>query len=115
MPLHLLRLPFVGTALLLTLTAPAADDPLPPGAKTRFSVTRYILCTNPTVDLVPPSYTTFLAPTVAGGIRPYDLGAHRPLIKGGAIVGPGRVVASADGTSAIVVRPGARRRTRSRC
>ena len=51
-----------------------ADDPLPPGAKARFGVMRPILHTNPAIGLVPPNLTTFLAPTVNGGVRPYDLG-----------------------------------------
>lgn len=116
MPVSLLRLPLVGAALLVALAAVAADpppppdpadDPLPPGAKARFSVTRYILRTNPSVGLVPPTYTTFLAPTVLGGIRPYDVGTHRPLIRGGPLVGPGNVAVSGDGKRAAVIRPGA--------
>jgi WD40 repeat protein len=82
-----------------------ADDPLPEGAKVRFGITRPILRTGPSVGLVPPSYTNFLAPTMAGGIRRYDLGTGRPLDKMG-IVGPGQVVVSADGKRAAVARPG---------
>src|SRR5712691_11150780 len=85
--------------------AKAADDPLPPGAKLRFGVSRPILRTNPAVGLVPPGYTTLLAPTVTGGIRPYDVATGRPLDKQG-IVGPGRVVVSDDGKRAAVARPG---------
>ena len=86
--------------------AKQADDPLPPGATQRFGTTRYILRTNPAVGLVPPNYTTMLAPTVTGGIRPYDVKTGRPLDKQG-IVGPGQVVVSADGKRAAVARPGA--------
>ncbi|HEY2911104.1 MAG TPA: hypothetical protein VGI99_12705, partial [Gemmataceae bacterium] len=84
-----------------------ADDPLPPGAKVRFSVARPILRSNPAVALLPPQYKTFLAPTIAGGIRPYDLGTHRPLVAFNAAVGPGQVIASGDGKRAAVLRPGA--------
>ena len=84
-----------------------ADDPLPPGAKARFGVMRPILRTNPAIGLVPPNLTTFLAPTVNGGVRPYDLGTGRPLVKGGPLVGPGQVVVCGDGSRAAVMRPGA--------
>src|SRR5437016_1475690 len=57
------------------------------------------------VGLIPPKYTNFLAPTITGGIRRYDLGTGRPLDKNG-IVGPGQVVVSADGKRAAVARPG---------
>jgi WD40 repeat protein len=86
--------------------AKQADDPLPPGAKMRFGVSRPILRTSPAVGLVAPGYTTMLAPTVTGGIRPYDVKTGRPLTKQG-IVGPGQVVVSADGKRAAVARPGA--------
>jgi WD40 repeat protein len=86
--------------------AKQTDDPLPPGAKLRIGVSRPILRTNPAVGLVPPGYTTMLAPTVTGGIRPYDVKTGRPLDKQG-IVGPGQVVVSADGKRAAVARPGA--------
>lgn len=82
-----------------------AGDPLPPGAKMRFGVSRPILRTNPAVGLVAPGYTTLLAPTVTGGVRPYDIKTGRPLEKE-AIVGPGQVVVSADGKRAAVARPG---------
>lgn len=84
-----------------------ADDPLPPGAKARFGISRAILRTNPAIGLVPPKLTTFLAPTVNGGVRPYDLGTGRPLVKGGPLVGPGQVVVCGDGSRAAVMRPGA--------
>src|SRR5947209_6395996 len=116
MTVHLLRLPLFGTALFLALAALAArqpepdpdpaNDPLPLGAKARFGVTRPILRTGPVVALVPPSYTNFLAPTLTGGVRRYDLGTGRPLDKKG-IVGPGQVVVSSDGKRAAVARPGA--------
>ncbi len=112
MTVRILRLPLVGAALLLALSVFAAqqpqkaDDPLPKGAKVRFGVTRPILRTNPAVALIPPRYTDFLAPTMTGGIRRYDLGTGRPLQKDG-IVGPGQVVVSADGKRAAVARPGA--------
>jgi len=83
-----------------------ADDPLPKGAKVRFGITRPILRTGPAVALIPPDYTNFLAPTMTGTIRRYDLGTGRPLDKRG-IVGPGQVVVSANGKRAAVARPGA--------
>ena len=116
-------LPLVGAALLLALSAwaeraspvpkagpapPAdpADDPLPRGAKVRFGVTRPIVRKSPAVALLPPAYTTFLAPTMTGGVRRYHLGTGRPLDKAG-VVGPGCVVVSADGKRAAVARAGA--------
>lgn len=86
--------------------ADLADDPLPKGAKARFGVTRPILRTSPGVGLIPGTYTNFLAPTIDGGAKRYDLGTGRPLDKAG-IVGPGRVIVSADGRRAAVARPGA--------
>jgi WD40 repeat protein len=83
-----------------------ANDPLPEGAKARFGVTRPILRTGPSVGLIPPLYKNFLAPTMTGGIRRYDLGTGRPLDKKN-VVGPGQVVVSADGKRAAVARPGA--------
>ncbi len=85
--------------------AKPADDPLPDGAKQRFGVSRPILRGNPAVGLVPPGYTTLLAPTVTGGVRPYDVKTGRPLEKQ-EIVGPGQVVVSADGKRAAVAWPG---------
>lgn len=111
MTVRLLRLPLVGTALLFAVSVLAdpppdpADDPLPKGAKVRFGVSRPILRTGPAVGLVPPGYTNFLAPTMTGGVRRYDLGTGRPLDKAG-VVGPGQVVVSADGKRAAVARPG---------
>src|ERR1700722_13843618 len=111
MVVRLLRFPLVGPVLLLALAVWAAqppdpaDDPLPKGAKVRFGVTRPILRTGPGVAML-PGYTNFLAPTMNGGIRRYDLGTGRPLDKRG-IVGPGFVVVSADGKRAAVSRPGA--------
>lgn len=87
-------------------SADPADDPLPEGAKVRFGVTRPILQSGPSVDLLPPRFTNLLAPTIANGVRRYDLGTGRPLDKGGAQVGPGRVTVSADGRRAAVARPG---------
>lgn len=95
---------------LLSAIAIAADpveDPLPEGAKTRFGTTRPILRTGPSVGLVPPHYTSFLAPTIAGGVRPYSLATGKPLLKGGNIIGQGRVVVSEDGKRAAVALPGA--------
>ena len=83
-----------------------ADDPLPKGAKVRFCVTRPILRLNPQVALLPPRYTDFLAPTMTGGIRRYDLATGRPLDRKG-VVGPGTVVVSADGARAAVALAGA--------
>ena len=106
-----LSLPLVGAAFLLALSilanqpAAPADDPLPKGAKVRYGVTRPILRTSPGVALLPPGHTNFLAPTMTGGIRRYDLGTGRPLQKDG-IVGPGQVIVSADGKRAAVARPG---------
>ena len=101
----------VGITLLLArpiLAQPPADpaaDPLPPGALVRFGTTRPILRTSPGVGLIPPKYTNFLAPTMTGGIKRYDLGTGRPLEKNG-IVGPGQVIVSADGKRAAAARPG---------
>lgn len=112
MPTHLLKVLFIGFTLLPILPATAkpranhADDPLPEGARVRFGTTRPILRTGPSVDLVPPLYKTFLAPTITGGVRPYDLATGRPVVKGGSIVGPGRVVVSGDGKRAAVALPG---------
>ena len=107
------RLTLIGIAWLVGFSVCAVgqkpektDDPLPPGAKVRFGVTRPILRTSPGVALIPPNYTNFLAPTLTGGIRRYDLGTGRPLDKKG-IVGPGQVVVSANGKRAVVARPGA--------
>ena len=72
------------------------DDPLPKGATVRYGVTRPILRLNPHVGLIPPKYTNFLAPTMTGGIRRYDLSTGRPLDVRG-IVTPGQVIVSADG------------------
>ncbi len=120
MPVRLLRLPLIGAALLLVLSVSAAppdppppadpaNDPLPEGAKTRFGVTRPILRTNPSVGLVPPGYTNFLAPTMSGGVRRYDIGTGRPLSKVTAakdLVGPGQIVVSTNGKRAAVSRAG---------
>jgi WD40 repeat protein len=81
------------------------DDPLPKGAAARYGITRPILRLSPGVGLIPPKYTNFLAPTMDGGIRRYDLGTGRPLDKKG-IVTAGQVVVSADGKRAAVARPG---------
>lgn len=116
----LFRLLPAGAAVLVALAAATArpdpppppdpaNDPLPDGAKIRFGVTRPILRGNPTVALLPPGYTNFLAPTMAGGVRRYDLGTGRPLKKvenANELVGPGRAVASADGRRAAVSRVG---------
>jgi WD40 repeat protein len=86
-----------------------ADDPLPLGAKVRYGVTRPILRTGPGVALLPPGYSNFLAPTMSGGVRQYDLGTGRPLKKAvdaGMLISPGQVHASADGKRAAVARPG---------
>jgi WD40 repeat protein len=103
----------IGGALLLARSAFAAeepadpaDDPLPQGAKLRFGVSRPILRTGPAVALIPPGYTTFLAPTLNGGVRRYHLGTGVPLDRAG-VVGPGQVVVSADGKRAAVARPAA--------
>jgi WD40 repeat protein len=86
-----------------------ADDPLPPGAKVRYGITRPILRTGPGVALLPPGYTNFVAPTMNGGVRQYDLGTGRPLRKAASpdmLISPGQVVASLDGKRAAVARPG---------
>ena len=119
MPTRFPKSSLAGVALLLAWAAavarpdpPPADpanDPLPDGAKVRYGVTRPILRTNPAVGLVPPGYTNFLAPTMAGGVRRYDLGTGKPLEKAldaGGLVGPGQVFVSADGKRAAVCRPG---------
>src|SRR5262245_4130972 len=106
MTVRLLRLPLAAAALFLSLPifaaqpepkpADPADDPLPDGAKVRFGVTRPILRTNPGVAILAPGYTNFLAPTMTGGVRRYDLGTGRPftkVTKAGELVGPGQVVA----------------------
>src|SRR5438067_1249502 len=72
-----------------------ANDPLPPGAKVRFGTSRPVLRANPAVALLPPAFTNFVAPTMAGGVRRYDLGTGRPLRKPagpGDLVSPGAVV-----------------------
>jgi WD40 repeat protein len=112
MTMHLWRccLIFVALSLAALVGAAqqpdAADDPLPAGAKVRFGVTRPILRASPAVGLMPPGYANFLAPTVTGGVRRYDLGTGRPLDKT-SVVGPGQVVVSTDGKRAAVARPGA--------
>ena len=88
-------------SLFAAQEADPANDPLPEGAKVRFGITRPILRTGPAVGLIPPGYKNFLAPTMTGGIRRYDLGTGRPLDKK-SIVGPGQVVVSADGKRAAV-------------
>ncbi|QJX00022.1 WD40 repeat domain-containing protein [Frigoriglobus tundricola] len=107
------RYAFVGPVLLLVLSpAPArpqpkpadpADDPLPEGAKLRFGTTRPILRDAPHVGLIGPKFTEFLAPTLDGRTRRYNLGTGRPLNIGS--VGAGQVVVSADGRRAAVARP----------
>lgn len=120
MPRRLTKFALIGIAFLLAVSATAtqpeppappdpADDPLPEGAKTRFGVTRPILRTGPAVAILPPKFTDFLAPTVSNGVRRYHLGTGRPfekVKKGVNEIGPGRVVASADGKRAVVVRAG---------
>ena len=109
----------LGAALLLVIPimaaqpdpkpADPADDPLPEGAKVRFGVTRPILRGSPGVALLAPGYTNFLAPTMSGGVRRYDLGTGRPLVKAkdvASLIGPGIVFASADGKRAAVAKPG---------
>lgn len=81
-----------------------ADDPLPDGAKVRFGISRPILRGNPHVGLVGPKFNDFLAPTLEGGVRRYNLGTGRPLNDGP--VGPGRVVVCADGKRAAVCTVG---------
>jgi WD40 repeat protein len=111
MSVRRLSLALVGTALLLTPALfadpkpEATNDPLPPGAKARFGVTRPILRTGPAIGLIPPACTNFLAPTLSGGVRRYDLAAGRPLDKNG-VVGPGHVVVAAEGKRAVVAWPG---------
>ena len=85
--------------------AEPADDPLPAGAVVRYGISRPILLWNPAVGLIAPKYTNFLAPTMTGGIRRYDLATGRPLDKKG-IVSPGTVIVSADGKRAAVARVG---------
>src|SRR6478752_4020669 len=112
MPVRLLRLvlllatPICVVSVVTAQPQDPADDPLPKGAKVRFCVTRPILRLNPQVALLPPRYTDFLAPTMTGGIRRYDLATGRPLDKKG-VVGPGTVVVSADGARAAVALAGA--------
>src|SRR5262245_23703753 len=100
---HALPIALLAGAVLSVATAKApddppdpADDPLPKGAPARFVTTRPILRKGPGVALIPGKFTNFLAPTVTGGIRRYDLATGRPLDNRG-IVGPGYVVLSADG------------------
>lgn len=112
MIVRMLKLLLVAAALLIhardSAAQPAqpADDPLPKHCKVRYGVTRPILRTSPHVALLPGGYTNFLAPTLTGGIRRYDVATGRPLQKDG-VVGPGQVVVSADGKRAAVARPGA--------
>ncbi len=108
---HASRIPTVVALLAVAVPLLAdeppreANDPLPKGAIVRFGVTRPILRKNPAVGLIAPQYTNFLAPTMTGGIRRYDLATGRPLDNRG-IVGPGTVVVSADGKRAAVARLG---------
>src|SRR5262245_12114861 len=114
--LRLVRFPFVGVALLVTLfsataqppkpkgAADPADDPLPDGAKVRFGISRPILRGSPHVGLIGPKFDDFLAPTRDGVTRRYNLGTGRPLNQGPVTFG--RVVVSADGKRAAVARPG---------
>jgi WD40 repeat protein len=115
MAVRLLPLPFAAAALFLVASFGAAqpekdkdpaDDPLPKGAPVRYGISRPILRLNPSVGLIPPKYTNFLAPTMTGGIRRYDLSTGRPLDKRG-IVTPGQVTVSADGKRAVCALPGA--------
>jgi WD40 repeat protein len=97
---------------LALLTSPAFADPpgdpsLPVGAAARFGVGRPVLTGGPAVALRPPAYTEFLAPTLTGGVRRYDLTSGRPLDPAGDPVGPGQVVVSADGKRAAIARAGA--------
>jgi WD40 repeat protein len=82
-----------------------AADPLPKGALTRFGISRPILRGSPAFGLIPSKHTNFLAPTMTGGIRRYDLGTGRPLDNKG-IVSAGQVVVSTDGKRAAVALPG---------
>lgn len=84
-------------------------EPLPPGATVLYGVIRPILRTNPDVALLPPTYTQFVAPTMSGGVRRYDLKTGQPLQKvlnPAGLVGPGHVVVSGNGKRAAVSRPG---------
>jgi WD40 repeat protein len=111
MTVRLLALPLLSAMSLFVLPVLAeqpkeqADDPLPKNALVRFGITRPILRGGPSVALIPPMYTNFLAPTMTGGIRRYDVGTGRPLDKKG-IVDAGQVVVSADGKRAAVARMG---------
>ena len=111
MPVRILALALVGAALLVGVSvfaqppAEQVDDPLPKGAIVRYGITRPILRLNPAVGLIPPTYSNFLAPTMTGGIRRYDLATGRPLDKKGTVAA-GQVVVSADGKRAAVARIG---------
>ncbi len=70
----------------------------------RFGVSRPILRNGPAVALLPPKYTTFLAPTQSGGVRRYDLATGKPIDKK-SIVSQGAVIVSPDGKRAAHVRP----------
>lgn len=113
MTARFVRYLLVGSAPLISLLCAAAqppnpkdaaDDPLPDGAKVRFGVSRPILRGNPHVGPVGPKFNDFLAPTLEGATRRYNLGTGRPLNQGP--VCPGRVVVSADGKRAAVSRVG---------
>ncbi len=111
MPARVLVSTFVGIMLLFGVAVcaqPPADvvnDPLPKGAVVRYGITRPILRQSPGVGLIPPKYTNFVAPTMDGGIRRYDLGTGRPLDNKG-IVTAGQAIVSADGKRAAVALPG---------
>lgn len=112
MTVHFVRCSFVGAvalcAVLVAVAQPPkpkdaadpADDPLPEGGKVRYGVSRPILRGSPHVGLIGPKFNDFIAPTLEGGVRRYNLGTGRPLNEGP--VCPGRVVVSADGKRAAV-------------
>lgn len=84
--------------------ADPADDPLPDGAKVRYGISRPILRGSPHVGLIGPKFHDFLAPTLSGTTRRYNLATGRPLNEGPVTLG--RVTVSSDGKRAAVARPG---------
>jgi WD40 repeat protein len=119
MTVRLLRASLAGFAFLLIVLAVAAqppapkpppkpvdpaNDPLPDGAKSRFGISRPILRGSPHVGIIGPKMDDFLAPTLDGGVRRYNLATGRPLNAGP--VCPGRVVVSGNGKRAAVARVG---------
>jgi WD40 repeat protein len=111
MTTRLLRLPLLGAALSLALSAPAADppaDPLPKGAKARLGTTRMRDATNSGWNgaaLTPDG--KFLVGPSQNGLTKFDVTTGQPAGAVGpkpmGFGGAGRVELSADGTRGVSV------------